>query len=716
MAIAGCESPESDATRDAAGDDCEGGKCDAVGSEVDVAGKTYDFIVVGSGAGGGPLAANLARNGYEVLVIEAGLDVGDRATYQVPAWHALSTEDDEMAWRYFVQHYSDRGMAQADDKYEVDEDGIFYPRSGTLGGCTAHNAMITMVPHDSDWNGIADLFPGDRGAGWRADHMQGYYTNNVKRWLGTSMADPNIALGDFKLLSIVLSGALGYVDATSNGLGTRLDPLDVDDNIKALKSLMRRDVNDTEASEGVYPFTLAVRDGQRNSTRELLLGTTEQFPLTVKLGGLVTNAIYADRGEGNDCCDGTDSCGISHCEQQVAEEAPACGERWSAGCAELAAEVAACGCDAERGTPTVVGIEFYDSPHLYAADARASQVATPSEKKAVFARHEVIFAAGTFNSPQLLKLSGIGPKAELEQHGIDVVVDLPGVGKNLQDRYEVPVIHEAMENVSVVGNRDQKPFDVLEGCTFDGGPKDECFREWQEQKTGVYTSNGGAITMIMKSKESMPDPDTFIFGVPGRFGGYELGYSGSARDIKNEFTWLVLKGHTNNKAGEVTLASADPRDRPNINFKYFGDASSTKGAKEQPHQEDLDAIVRAVRLIRDIQEKADNFIAPIDEDLEEVYPGNDVETTEQLEKWIMENAWGHHACCTNKIGADGDSEAVLDERFRVRGVNGLRVVDASVFPEIPGFFIVTPIYMTSEYASDVILADHGKQRDPATLP
>jgi choline dehydrogenase len=715
MAIAGCDAPESDTGRDDA-PDCEGGKCDAVGEEVDVAGKTFDFIVVGSGAGGGPLAANLARNGFEVLVLEAGTDVGDRLTYQVPAWHALSTEDDEMAWRYFVQHYSDRGMAHADDKYEEDEDGIFYPRSGTLGGCTAHNAMITMVPHDSDWNGIADLFPGERGAGWRADHMQAYYADNVKRWLGTSMADPDIALGDFKLLSIVLAGALGFVDETSRGLGTKLDPFDVDDNIKALKSIMRGDVNAKRAAEGVYPFTLAVRDGKRNSTRELLLDTAEDFSLTIKLGGLVTNAIYADRGDGNDCCDGGDSCGIPHCAAEVGQEAQACGERWSADCAELAADVAACGCDGERGTPKVVGVEFYDSAHLYAADARARETATPSEKAAVYARHEVIFAAGTFNSPQLLELSGIGPKAELERHGIDVVVDLPGVGKNLQDRYEVPVIHEAMENISVFGDRDPKPFEILDGCTFDGGPNDECFRQWQQQGTGVYTSNGGAITMIMKSKASLPDPDTFIFGVPGRFGGYELGYSNSAREVNNEFTWLVLKGHTNNKAGEITLASADPRERPFINFKYFGDATTTSGAKQAPHQEDLDAIVRAVRLIRDVQEKADNFIAPIDEDLEEVYPGNDVDTTEELEKWIMENAWGHHACCTNKIGTDDDPEAVLDERFRVRGVDGLRVVDASVFPEIPGFFIVTPIYMASEYASDVILADHGKQRDPATLP
>jgi choline dehydrogenase-like flavoprotein len=116
--------------------------------------ETFDFVVVGSGAGGGPLSANLARAGYRVLLLEAGGDY-ESLTYTVPAFHGLATEDPNMRWDYFVKHYADPVRQRRDSKFDAAHDGILYPRAGTLGGCTAHNAMITIVPHDSDWDAIA---------------------------------------------------------------------------------------------------------------------------------------------------------------------------------------------------------------------------------------------------------------------------------------------------------------------------------------------------------------------------------------------------------------------------------------------------------------------------------------------------------------------------------------------------------------------------------
>src|SRR5436190_8040832 len=91
--------------------------------------------------------------------------------------------------------------------------------------------------------------------------------------------------------------------------------------------------------------------------------------------------------------------------------------------------------------------------------------------------------------------------------------------------------------------------------------------------------------------------------------------------------------------------------------------------------------------------------------VKEVIPGPAYDTPQRLRDFIQNEAWGHHASCTCRIGAEGDPLAVLDSRFRVRGTQGLRVVDASVFPKIPGYFIVSAVYMVSEKASDVIRED-----------
>jgi choline dehydrogenase len=95
---------------------------------------------------------------------------------------------------------------------------------------------------------------------------------------------------------------------------------------------------------------------------------------------------------------------------------------------------------------------------------------------------------------------------------------------------------------------------------------------------------------------------------------------------------------------------------------------------------------------------------------DEVIPGPDVQTRADVAQFVKDHAWGHHACGTCRIGGAYDGMAVLDSRFRVRGTRGLRVVDASVFPKIPGFFIVSAIYMIAEKASDVILEDASKDR------
>jgi choline dehydrogenase len=181
----------------------------------------------------------------------------------------------------------------------------------------------------------------------------------------------------------------------------------------------------------------------------------------------------------------------------------------------------------------------------------------------------------------------------------------------------------------------------------------------------------------------------FLYALLSRFEGYFPGYSSLPAQHPDCLTWVVLKAHTNNIAGAVTLRSSDPRERPDITFHYFDEGSAR-------HEDDLKAVATGMtiarRLAASLKEKG--LIA------REEVPGDGV-TEEQLPEFVRDQAWGHHASCTCRIGRREDG-GVLSSDFSVYGVAGLRVVDASVFPRIPGFFIVSAVYMIGEKAADVI--------------
>jgi choline dehydrogenase len=649
--LAACESGEEDRGPS----NCYGGKCDGNESTAndpfknlgDLETRQFEYIVVGSGAGGGPLAANLARQGHSVLLLEAGKETGGKTESQVPVLHPTATETPDLAWWYFVDHYGDRARQDKDTK--ATPDGILYPRGGTLGGSTAVNAMITIAPKNSDWDDIAALTHDDS---WRATNMAQYF-DRVTRWLSVERQHVNAdALLDIHLMSVLTAAFKESADA---GLGgpdvSLLDPIN---NIFVIFSFFAKDINaETLAGnpQGVYQFPLATKGHRRNGTREYLLATVQdgrRFPLRIKTQALVTKVLFAD--------------------QPV------------------------------DGKQKAIGVEFLDGNSLYEADLFADEGAKEPRKITVHATREVILAAGAFNTPQLLKLSGIGPRDELAQFGIETKVDLPGVGENLQDRYEVGIVSEL-----------SKDFTAARRCTFGADDDDPCFQDWKMGR-GTYTSNGGAASILMKSSPAQREPDLHIFALPGVFKGYYPGYSVDANKDKKHLTWVILKGHTQNRGGTVKLKSADPRVRPAINFHYFDDGDVDQGQDVN----DLTAVVNGIEFVRKIERRSDDI------DLfathKEVWPGSSATTRDALGAWVKKEAWGHHASCSAPIGADDDRMAVLDSKFRVRGTEGLRVVDASVFPRIPGTFIVVPVYMVSEKATDVILEGLGETRKEASFP
>jgi choline dehydrogenase-like flavoprotein len=267
----------------------------------------------------------------------------------------------------------------------------------------------------------------------------------------------------------------------------------------------------------------------------------------------------------------------------------------------------------------------------------------------------------------------------LERYGIEVRKELPGVGRNLQDRYEVSVV-----------NRMKEDWSVLAGAKF--SREDAQYQDWYKNKAGIYTTNGGVLAVIKRSRQG-DLPDLFCLGLLDKFKGYFPGYSKLLAEHHNYLSWIVLKAHTINDQGTVNLQSSDPRVPPKINFHYFDEGSDKQG-------KDLDAVVEGIRFVRRMIRglRGRGLIAA------EELPGDGRQSDEELREFVRDNAWGHHASCTCQIGPE-DRGGVLSGDFRVHGTRGLRVVDASVFPRIPGFFIVSAVYMIGEKAADVILAE-----------
>jgi choline dehydrogenase len=613
----------------------------------------YEYIVVGSGAGGGTVAARLAEAGRSVLLLESGGDprrlagsdpvqpTSDRLPYDydVPAFHAFASENEAMKWDFFVRHYSDLSVQKLDWKY-VEEwdgkkvDGILYPRAGTLGGCTAHNAQILIYPDNSDWKYIEEL-TGD--ASWRPDRMRRYFErmenchqrpvqrwlsklginptrHGWKGWLHSEKSIPMAALEDGRLFdtlgrcavdALLLSGNI--VRSSDGLLESWADPNDW----RTVRSNL----------SGVCYTPLTTQDHARIGARERILLAAQNYPnLKLRLNALATRVMLDE---------------------------------------------------SNRAT----GVEYLQGERLYRASSRPATDAGVLQR--VYASEEVILAGGAFNSPQLLMLSGIGPREVLDDFGIRVRVELPGVGRNLQDRYEVPVVNRM----------DFPAWEVYKAVKFQ--PGDPQFDQWRVCRKGIYTTNGSVLSVFKHSPVADGPPDLFCMALLTDFQGYYPDYSRAIPKKLNYLTWVVLKAHTRNRAGEVTLRSADPRDMPHVNFRYF----------EEGAEEDLAALLDGIRFVR----KLTASLRKTHRVFEEV-PGDGVESDDELRTFIRNNAWGHHASCTCAIGLR-EKDGVLGSDFRVHGTRGLRVVDASVFPRIPGTFIVSAIYMAAEKAADAILTE-----------
>ncbi|KAJ7147501.1 choline dehydrogenase [Mycena crocata] len=584
----------------------------------------YDYIVVGAGAGGGPLASRLAINGFKVLLMDAGHVVANLNT-TIPLYLARANEDPQMALDYEVAHYPAAGPANVT---------MWYPRGSAIGGSTAMNALIHLRPHNYDLDKMSTQL---NDKSWSASSMRTYLTDKIENnlyipsllgqflsygyggWLNTDFPPLNLLLSiknlDLQLLEILTS----VITAVSPVLGT--------------------DYNGDPNNDGVEggAAVILTKDSahNRSSVRDHILATKNAFPskLIIQSDTLATKILT--------CTSGSDT--------------------------------------------VAYGVEAASGPALLAVHRMfAGKPAGGLQTKTYRAKREVIVSAGTFQTPQLLMLSGIGPAAHLKEHNISVVKDLPGVGANLQDRIEMTVVWKLKQTYTLFAD-----------CTFqDSMAADPCLKEWANGgHDNLYSSGPAVWAHAYKSNAALPYLDVWSMWGPGAFRGYFKGYPVIlAEDSKNHFNNVILKAHTSSK-GWVRLTGSDPQDVLEINKNQF----------QTPEDlQDLEITKDAIKKTRALWAAKSGMYG---NSIAETWPGPEVQTDEQIKDFVIKNAWGHHVCCTAAIGPDSDANAVLDSNFKVRGVKGLRVVDASSFPWIPGMFMTTSIYQISEKAADAVMAD-----------
>ncbi|KAI0876318.1 GMC oxidoreductase [Hypoxylon argillaceum] len=582
----------------------------------------YDYIVVGSGPGGGPLAVNLAKAGYSVFLIEAGDASTATGFGQYPP---------AITWDFFVNHYpegdprnnqySHLTWKTPEGRYWVGQTGapagskllgVYYPRGATLGGSSMINAMCTWLPSDSDWNYVYEL-TGD--ATWKADNMRSIFT---KIEHNNYMAKGTEGHGFDGFFQTNMASKLQAQRAPLKG-NKVVTAYASDLNLTMpMADLLQRDPNvlaaDRDTTSSVYGLVQhQYSNGGRYSSRDYIQAAAQNtsIPLTVSLNSLATRVLF-------------DSTASSKCGSSAA------------------------------AVPRATGVEYLEGKSLYAADSRRAAGAT-GVKKTVTAKREVIVSGGTFNSPQLLMLSGVGPADHLAQFNISVVKDLPGVGQNMMDNQEMPIVG-----------------------------------------SGSAGTGDAGVAMIRTSHAAYgAERDMFLMGGQGfLFRGFwpDNQTARLPADPPQPYGVSMVKGSSVNNKGWVRLRSANAQDTPEINFNHYASGAEYDLAA----MKDVIGWVRRIYLAIGITPREPPCSGTLDAS------GG---CGQEDDDWLHKQTFGHHPTSTNRIGADNDTMAVLDSKFRVRGVTGLRVVDASAFARIPGVFPVVSTFMISQKASDDIIAE-----------
>ena len=321
----------------------------------------------------------------------------------------------------------------------------------------------------------------------------------------------------------------------------------------------------------------------------------------------------------------------------------------------------------KRKNLTIITGALVKKVNLVGKRATGVEYSIGSRNYQVTANKDVILSAGSIGSPHILQLSGIGDPEVLKEAGVAVQHDLPGVGKNLQDHLEFYFQYKCKQPITLNGKLDWLSKGLIGA-------------RWILNKTGLGASNHFESCAFIRSKAGIEWPDIQYHFLPAA-----IRYDGKSAFDGHGFQ--VHVGHNKPKSrGAVNIQTNNPNDPPKIQFNYL------------QHPEDIAGFRACVRLTREIISQA-----AFDEYRNgEIQPGEHIQTDAQIDQFVREAAESaYHPSCSCKMGED--DMAVVNSQTQVHGIQGLRVVDSSIFPTIPNGNLNAPTIMVAEKAADMIL-------------